>query len=164
MNPIKPKGADEMKCKKYYLAYGSNMDIEAMKTRCPDASIVGKAILEDWMLVFKRYADIIPRIGCEVPALIWAITDSEERKLDYYEGYPDYYTKEEINVTMTSLRGTHPRGITALVYVMQDSHDIQPPAKLYYDCIHAAYERFGFDTKPIVLALRDAINAEIGFY
>ena len=32
--------------KKYYIAYGSNLNISQMKTRCPDAKIVGKTKLE----------------------------------------------------------------------------------------------------------------------
>ena len=38
--------------KKYYIAYGSNLSVEQMAQRCPDARIVGQAVLEDWELAF----------------------------------------------------------------------------------------------------------------
>lgn len=34
-----------MKNKKYYIAYGSNLSVEQMAYRCPDAKIAGQAVL-----------------------------------------------------------------------------------------------------------------------
>ena len=39
--------------KKYYLAYGSNLNIRQMKFRCPTAKIVGTAIIKDYELLYK---------------------------------------------------------------------------------------------------------------
>lgn len=33
--------------KKYYLAYGSNLNLEHMAHRCPNAKVVGTTILEN---------------------------------------------------------------------------------------------------------------------
>ena len=41
----KPKGEIQMKNKKYYIAYGSNLSVEQMADRCPDAKIAGQAVL-----------------------------------------------------------------------------------------------------------------------
>ena len=37
---------------KYYLAYGSNLNLEQMSRRCPTARVVGKAQLENYRLAF----------------------------------------------------------------------------------------------------------------
>ena len=38
---------------KYYLAYGSNLYYEQMRSRCRDNSVVGSTILKDYRLAFK---------------------------------------------------------------------------------------------------------------
>ena len=39
--------------KKYYLAYGSNLNIRQMALRCPTAKAVGTAVIKDYELLFK---------------------------------------------------------------------------------------------------------------
>ena len=39
--------------KKIYIAYGSNMDLEQMRYRCPNAKMKGTGVLENWRLMFK---------------------------------------------------------------------------------------------------------------
>ena len=51
----KPKGEIQMKNKKYYIAYGSNLSVEQMADRCPDAKIAGQAVLAGWELLFRGY-------------------------------------------------------------------------------------------------------------
>ncbi len=43
---------------KYYIAYGSNLSIEQMKVRTPDAVIAGTGILKNWQLLFRMFATI----------------------------------------------------------------------------------------------------------
>lgn len=50
----KPKGEIQMKNKKYYIAYGSNLSVEQMAYRCPDAKIAGQAVLAGWELFGDR--------------------------------------------------------------------------------------------------------------
>ena len=45
------KGFDCMK--KFYLAYGSNLNVKQMRFRCPDARIVGTAEIPNYQLLFK---------------------------------------------------------------------------------------------------------------
>ena len=54
----KPKGEILMKNKKYYIAYGSNLSVEQMAYRCPDAKIAGQAVLAGWELLFRGCATI----------------------------------------------------------------------------------------------------------
>jgi len=41
--------------KKYYIAYGSNLNKEQMKSRCPDAVPVGTSEIKNYTLLFKGH-------------------------------------------------------------------------------------------------------------
>ena len=140
---------------KLYLAYGSNLSVEQMERRCPDAKPIGKAILPDWKLLFKIHATIEPRKGSKVPVLVWKISDRDEQNLDRYEGYPSYYIKQDVEFLMTDLRGRNPRPATAMVYIMADGHRVRMPMKGYVDILVEGYERFGFDMDILREALRE---------
>ena len=138
--------------RRLYLAYGSNLSVDQMAFRCPEAKIVGRAVLKDWKLVFRTHADIEPCNGSEVPVLIWEIKPDDERNLDRYEGYPFYYIKKNLEVTMTETG----ENVTAMAYVMTRGRKAAvPPAKHYYDIISEGYERFGFDKAVLEQALRE---------
>jgi hypothetical protein len=62
-----------------------------------------------------------------VPVLIWEISQRDEKNLDRYEGWPSYYFKQDMTVTMTDLDGKNPQEITAMVYLMEDGHDLRCP-------------------------------------
>ena len=142
-----------MKKTRYYIAYGSNLSLRQMAARCPDAKVVGKAILLDWKLVFKVHATIEPAEGYYVPVLIWAISEADERNLDHYEGFPKYYIKQDIPVTAHSLDGKHHKRITGMAYIMTDIRtELTPPVASYYATIYEGYDRFGFEKQ----ILRDA--------
>ena len=109
---------------KKYIAYGSNLSVEQMAFRCPKAKIIGMAAIQDWKLVFRTHATIEPAAGRVVPVLIWEITDRDEKNLDLYEGFPSYYFKQDMTVTMTDLDGKNPQEITAMVYLMETSESL----------------------------------------
>ena len=46
-----------------YFAYGSNLDLEQMAQRCPDAEIVGPVRLENYELRFRGsgFATVAPK-------------------------------------------------------------------------------------------------------
>lgn len=48
---------------KLYFAYGSNINLEQMDYRCPDATVVGPVVLENYELLFRRggFATIVPK-------------------------------------------------------------------------------------------------------
>ncbi len=145
---------------KLYLAYGSNLSVEQMERRCPDAKPIGKAILPDWKLVFKVHATIEPCKGSKVPVLIWEISERDERHLNVYEGYPSYYFKRDLELTMTDLNGRNPRTVTAMVYIMADGHKVRMPMKGYVDVLAEGYERFGFDMNILRRAFKETSEAE----
>ncbi len=152
-----------MNKKTYYLAYGSNLSTEQMAVRCPDAMVAGKAVLKDWKLAFKYHADIIPCEGELVQVLVWQISEQDEENLDYYEGFPHYYCKKLMNVTMTDFNGDHPEEITAMVYVMSEGNErLRMPAKGYYDVLANAYRKLWFDERYLQRALLESIDSQRG--
>ena len=77
--------------KKYYLAYGSNLNVEQMKHRCPDAKPIGTAWISGYQLLFKgsktgSYLTIEKAEKSKVPVAVWEVSESDERRLDLYEG------------------------------------------------------------------------------
>ena len=138
-----------------YIAYGSNLSVEQMDYRCPDAKIVGKAVLKDWKLVFRYHATVEPCAGCSVPVLVWEISPRDEKRLDRYEGVPKYYAKRNLEVEMTDLDGKNPRAVTAMVYIMAKGSKLEAPSEAYYFVIAEAYEHLGFDKKILEEAIHD---------
>ena len=84
-----------------YVAYGSNLSVEQMALRCPDATIIGTGRIQDYKLVFRFHADIEKSKGSYVPVLVWKISKADEKRLDIYEGVSSgYYHQEEVKVLM----------------------------------------------------------------
>lgn len=137
---------------KHYIAYGSNLSLEQMAVRCPDASVVGVGVLTDWKLAFGQHATIEPCEGAEVPVLVWSISDRDERRLDRYEGYPRYYYKDWIPVSVAG------EEFTALVYIMTEEQKAGLPTDYYVDIIREGYERFGFDMDVLQNALAECLD------
>lgn len=135
--------------KRYYIAYGSNLSEEQMARRCPTATIVGTAILENWRLLFNGPASIERKQGYQVPVLIWDIQPEDERSLDRYEGYPSYYRKEMLKVKVKD------QIIDAMVYIMNTNKESQP-GQFYYNVLDQGYERFGFDKRILEKALEES--------
>ena len=126
--------------KRLYAAYGSNMDKSQMSLRCPDALAVGKTYLEDWELTIPFYADIEPAKGKRTPALIWEISADDEKSLDRYEGYPNFYVKTEIIVNLFGER------VSAMAYIMTDKYKKtgKSPRNGYVEQILQGYRDAGF--------------------
>lgn len=80
---------------RYYLAYGSNLSVERMQARCPNAVAFGLALIPGYRLLFKKsktgsYATIEQDANCCVPALVYKISEYDETLLNRYEGCPKY--------------------------------------------------------------------------
>lgn len=148
------RGVREMNGK-FYIAYGSNMSVEQMSHRCPDAELVGTAILEGWRLIFKGCATIEEKEGYGVPVLVWRISESDERNLDHYEGYPGFYFKETVPIRLESLDG-YTAGIEAMVYIMDEKRTCHAPSSYYYGVIEDAYRVFGLDLGVLEKALEES--------
>lgn len=127
-----------------YIAYGSNMVEDQMAVRTPDAKFLGLGTLPNHRLEFYRHATVEPDDTCAegVPVAVWEISDADERRLDVYEGFPYYYSKEEATVRMAD--GSKIKG---MVYVMNTGYKDGSPAKSYYDDIRRAYEKLGLGSE-----------------
>ncbi len=144
--------------RRYYIAYGSNLNVNQMLQRCPDAVVAGASIIQNYKLTFRGnsragVANIEPCAGESVPVGIWAISQRDEAALDWYEGYPRLYTKHFFNV---KVRGWV---VEAMAYIMTPGHRIDAPTRYYLDTIKEGYADFGFDTAPLLIA---AANAKKG--
>jgi gamma-glutamylcyclotransferase (GGCT)/AIG2-like uncharacterized protein YtfP len=129
--------------KPIYLAYGSNLNKQQMKWRCPNAECLGKVMLPNYRLVFRGVADIIPAKGFHCPVGLWRITDDCEVSLDQYEGYPRLYRKEYF---------ANKEGQQFMAYVM-NRDGLAMPSKGYYDSIANGYDDFDIDLKYLEEAL-----------
>lgn len=141
--------------KKLYVAYGSNLHLGQMGYRCPDADVFGTGVVKNHSLTFwgnwsrNGVATILPGADTDVPVAVWEISASDEKNLDAYEGYPNLYRKENIEVVMDD--GSM---VTAMVYLMNETNpraNIRMreciPSDSYYDTIATGYQSFGFDLK-----------------
>ena len=142
--------------KRYYIAYGSNLSTEQMAFRTPDAKIVGKAILYGWQLLFKLHATIEENKEKNTPVLVWEISQEDEKRLDRYEGYPAYYYKKELPVTVFPIDGGEPMELTAMVYIMTEGHERREPMQSYYEVLEQGYREFHFPMHILEHALRES--------
>jgi len=144
--------------KKYYLAYGSNLNILEMQKRCPKAKVLGSTKLIDYRLIFKgvvdnnAYLTIEKCLGSSIPVGIFLIDESDEVALDIYEGYPYLYQKENVSINLNG------EIITALVYVMLDKYDVHLPSKSYLERCFKGYRDFNFNVKYLSIAYKTTVE------
>ena len=138
----------------YYAAYGSNLNTGQMADRCPDAEIVGTAVIKGYRLKFKgsktgSYLTIEKAPGHEVPVGIWKVSKRDERALDRYEGYPSFYYKKMIRLECSD-GFVH----NCMIYIMHENRILERPSSDYVDTCMDGYYEFGFNPKYINDAIR----------
>lgn len=143
--------------KKYYLAYGSNLNVHQMKCRCPDAKPVGTAWIQDYQLLFKgsktgSYLTIEKAENSAVPVAVWEVSEADERWLDVYEGYPNFYYKTEMELPVELLGKGETKTLTAFVYIMHEDRPLGIPSSAYVRTCVQGCRDFGFDLKYLRLA------------
>jgi len=143
---------------KYYLAYGSNLNVEQMAFRCPGAKRVGRTTINNHRLVFRgepgnAHASIEVAKGHKVPVMVWAISMRNEIALDAYEGVPYYYRKEYFPIRVGG------KVHNALVYIM-NGKDLEMPSAIYYGTVKRGYKDCGLDYE----ILEEALNMSTAHY
>lgn len=133
--------------KKFCLAYGRNLDLKRMKKRCPNCSLVGKALLRDWRIAFYKYITIERKKGYAVPVGVWEIDEKGEQELDIIEHFPTLYRKEMIDFEFNGKKEK------VLVYLINDDHP-KYPDKPYYEDLLIGYKDFGFDEQFLTEAIK----------
>ena len=129
-----------------YFAYGSNLNIEQMKMRCPLAKPLKGIMIPNWRLVFRGYADIEPYKDAILLGGLWEITQECEKVLDKYEGVKGglyrkcYFPYEDRQV---------------LYYRMNDNEIYYPPS-WYVEVIAEGYRDFNLELADLSAAVDHA--------
>ena len=122
---------------RYYIAYGSNTNRTQMWRRCPDAKAIGRIMLDNARLVFRVHADLIYEPGHKAPAVLWRISERDERSLDAAEGiHNGSYSKFHVDY----------RGKKCVLYLM-NGRGVYPPAAHYASVIREGYKEFSWTSR-----------------
>lgn len=142
-------------------AYGSNMDVHQMLSRCPSASYVGVGLLKNFRLTFGGWSEkwgggvatIVHATGRVVPGAIYRVNADDLAILDMYEGFPFVYGRRVVGVK-TKL-GTK---LPCFVYQLARHNPAAgvAPGVGYLRLIAAAYRFWGL--KRYAGALYDAVR------
>lgn len=134
-------------------AYGSNMDWDQMRERCPSARFVGVAKLPGHRLAFSRrskkrncgVADVVANQGSDVWGVVYEIDDRDIGRLDAAEGYSpgrvkNAYRREERHVLIDGQRS---KPLSAAVYIAIPEETPPRPNKEYKLQILEGARRWG---------------------
>ena len=139
-----------------YIAYGSNLNIEQMKYRCPTAKIYDTGFLENWELIYRgsrtgAYASIRRKKGEKTPIVVWDIQPEDELNLDRYEGFPIFYYKQNVIANLSQGRKK------AMVYIMNPRAKTGAPSMSYIKTITQGYK----DNNLPLSYLTNSLNSNI---
>jgi hypothetical protein len=140
-----------------YWAYGSNLNIQHMRSRCPTATVMGRLTLDNTVLRFRQVADVAYLRGATTQGGIWKINDEDVRVLDQYEGVDLHHPQQGLY---------QKRWLTLLVdgnekpclYYQMNIGGIMPPSQQYLDVIAQGYRDFGLDLGKLEKALQHSWN------
>lgn len=96
----------------FYFAYGSNMNVRRMRSRCPDCKYLGAAVLRGFRVVPRLYADLQPNKKSNAYGVLYWVSPADLARLDVFEGYPNTYNRKQYSVYFFDLE------ICAVVYRM----------------------------------------------
>lgn len=134
-----------------YWCYGSNLNVEQMKIRCPRAKFKGPLTVFDAALVFRGVADVTVREGSFVPGGLWSITKRCEAELDRYEGVASgIYNKRYFHLRRNK------QVVDVLFYQMRTSRGVMPPSRYYLNTIAQGYKDFGLDLDVLAKYLEES--------
>ena len=142
-----------MSKKQLYIAYGSNINLEQMKYRCPHSRVVGTSEIKGYELEFRSVATIVPKKGATVPVLIWELDDRDLPILNRYEGWPRLYRQEKMPFEMDG------KSYEGMAYLMNRG-TISPPSHQYYNTILQGYRENGLDESYLETAFENSIYHE----
>lgn len=145
--------------KRYYAAYGSNLNIGQMRWRCPGARVIGTSEIPNYELLFKgsktgAYLTIEPKEGESVPVGIWEVDELNEAALDRYEGFPEFYYKTEMMLPIRGIKTGKIRQRRIFVYIMHEDRPLGIPTEGYISTCRQGCRDFRLDSKPIMDALK----------
>jgi hypothetical protein len=121
-----------------------------MKERCKNPKYIKSFFIEDYKLSFctinRNYgtANIIKKPDSTVPGGVWKISVSDEKGLDYYEGFPIKYTKDFFTINDEKI----------MFYIIKRQYSFKPPQRWYVDIINQGYKDCNIDRKYLKKRLR----------
>lgn len=136
---------------RYYLAYGSNLNVIQMQERCPTAMPIDVCDLFDHRLVFTVVATIEYEKDSVVPCGVWTVEPEDIGALDSYEGYPFNYDKMNVDLTLSD-----GRQVKAFTYFITGDYAESTPTVGYLKTVSEGYDEFGLDRSKLAQALLEA--------
>jgi len=112
-----------------------------MKERCKNSKYIKNIFLEGYKLSFcaidRDYgvANIVKKLDSKVPGGVWKISTNDEKKLDYYEGFPIKYTKDFFILNDEKV----------MFYIIKRQYSFKPPQRWYVDIINQGYKDCNMD-------------------
>jgi hypothetical protein len=103
-----------------YFAYGANIDVPAMRRRCPTAICQGTALLHEHKPAAMRegWLTVSTEPGWVTPGLLWSLESADIDALDEYEGVETgLYVKKR----RTVLRSSDSNPVEVMVYLGRNS-------------------------------------------
>ena len=137
-----------------YFAYGMNTSVSNMQERCPGAAVICNAVLAGYELQFKKHCDVVQNSKSVVYGVLWDISEEDALMLDALECVPVYYTRKMVYVTISG--GTQ---VEAMLYVMNDRYELDPPDDFYLEMVAKGYRENGLDTNQLANALHGAYSS-----
>ena len=132
-----------------YFAYGSNLDPDQMRERCPGSHVVGLAELPDHRLTFPLYSErwgggaagVARAHGSTVWGALYELSETDLAALDRFEGWKgagdhhNLYDRELVTVALTRADdGSVPRRVRAYTYFARTLNPT-PPSRRYLDAV-----------------------------
>jgi gamma-glutamylcyclotransferase (GGCT)/AIG2-like uncharacterized protein YtfP len=123
----------------YYFAYGSNMNWEQMRRRCPSAKFVCVASLKNYRFSIPRHSRLrncgTANIFAETGSEVWGIVyDVSEQELAILDGFEDGYRRERMLVLAS---GDSQSSVEVLVYIAEKEDNVPLPSSEYKQLIVA---------------------------
>ncbi len=132
--------ADHIAARYFYAAYGSNLNLAQMATRCQGADIVGGGTLRNARLVFARYLGIVEDDSATVPVGVFKVTAADVASLDRYEGLGRSYERFLVTIELNG------EAVRCFTYVKRNNEPEQPSDK-YYEACSVGYTDWNMDSR-----------------
>ena len=124
----------------YYFAYGSNLNRNQMKERCPDSKPLFTATLPNYKLVFEGWSRIrhggIANIrlfrGEKVRGAVYEVTEQDMSKLDRQESQ-----YKRLKITVFDEDG---ESFEAVTYIKSNQEEETKPSEEYLSVIRQGYK------------------------
>lgn len=138
------------------LAYGSNLDLTQMVSRCPSAEPVARATLSNYALAFGGHssrwggavASLVRAHGAIVEGLVYRVSRPDVARLDRFEGVPRVYER-----VMRAVLDEHGTQCRVHVYLQPERTFVRGvPGPRYFAALWRAYTRWGLDRRNLIEA------------